>query len=551
MTSQSSALSAFILAVLVAIAVFAVVATTIPGVGLTWDEPAYMGSAQSYGAWFTIFSHSLTSLRPGDAFGKAVLDQYWQQGETDLHPPLGKIVPALTWRLFRDKLGDLTAMRLGNAAIFAALVGLVCLMGTQLSGAAAGLFAAASLTLMPRMFFHAHVTALDIPVAFAWLLTVWVFWHWTLAPRPRLLPWLLVLALAYGLALGTKNTSFILPGVLLVWGLLFRRTRQAFMLLIGMVVLGGVVFVVTWPSLYRDLPGQLSQYLQRVTVGHWDIPQYYLGTLYTRTPWHYPFVITLAVVPSTTLAMALLGAGRILAHGRGDPSGWLVLLNVVLPLAFFAVVSSQAYGGERLFIAVFPFLALLAGISFDGIWEARHGVAARLRIWSATQPALIQLQSTRRRRSGWRWAAAITLFVLLLTPGALGIIRMHPYELSYFSEAMGGLQGAQRLGLEVTYWCETYRAALPFLNSVPEQAASVWTEEDGVLYWYQKAGMLRQDIQVGGRVVQAGPLAATYALIQNRPSGFTAEVQTILRDRQPEFVVSHDGVPLAYVFKIQ
>ena len=31
--------------------------------------------------------------------------------------------------------------------------------------------------------------------------------------------------------------------------------------------------------------------MQRVTVGHWDISQYYLGQLYTRPPWHYPFVM--------------------------------------------------------------------------------------------------------------------------------------------------------------------------------------------------------------------------------------------------------------------
>jgi hypothetical protein len=138
----------------------------------------------------------------------------------------------------------------------------------------------------------------------------------------------------------------------------------------------------------------------------------------------------------------------------------------------------------------------------------------------------------------------------MLLPGLRGIAAMHPHELSYFSGIVGGVKGAERLGLELTYWCETYRAALPFLNAVPEQSPSVWTEEDGVLYTYRQRGQLRADINVGGRVVKAGPLAATYALIQRRPSGYTPEIEMLVRNRQPVFVVRQDGMALAYVFKI-
>lgn len=528
MASQPSRRALLALATLVFVAVLGLEVIALPDTGLTWDETAYMGSAQSYGMWFTVLARSLARLQPADAVSDAVLKQYWSQQLADLHPPLGKLAPAISWRLLRTVAGDIIALRLGNAALFAALVALVLIIGERSSGLPAGLFAAAALVAMPRLFFHGRLTALDIPVALAWMLTIWLFRRWALSSRPRLWPAVLWLGLSYGLALGSKNTSLILPGALLLWLALFRRRRESLVLIAGMGVIAVAVFLASWPWLYADLPGRLTEYLQRMTIGHWQISQFYLGQTYDRPPWHYPFVTTLAIVPATLLLMALLGVLRVIVAGRSDPDGWLILLNALTPLVFFGFVSNQVYGSERLYLVVFPFLALLAGFGFDVLWRA--AIAAR-------------------GRSG-QLLGGLAALVLLL-PGAWGIARMHPYELSYFSEIVGGSRGAERIGLEITYWCETYRAALPFLNAVPEQNASIWTEEDGVLYTYQRAGELRGDLKVGGRVVQAGPLAADYALIQRRPSGYTADMESILRHKTPVFTVSHAGIALAYVYKIQ
>jgi len=538
-TSRSSAL----LAVFVALVAFAAVAATMGGVGLTWDEPAYMGSAQAYGDWLTVAGKSLARLDLATPFSSDTLGAYWQHDSTDQHPPVGKFAPAISWRLLRGVLDDMTALRLGNAAIFAALAALVFLLAARLCGTAGGLFAAASFVLMPRQFFHGHLTTLDIPVAFFWMLCVYIYWRWQSAPQRRRWPTLLALGVCYGLALGTKNTSFILPPILLLWTLAFRHNWRSLALLAGMGVVAVPVFVLTWPGLFSDVPGRLVDYVNRMTLGHWDIVQYYLGQTYGRPPWHYPFVIAAAITPLTTLALSLLGLLRVLWAGRADAGGWLIVFNLFGVLGFFGFVSSQVYGSERLFLVAFPYLAILAGMGFDAIVR---------RLWSATSPDVASNPSRRLESSHsirQRMAVAAIAVVLLL-PGGLGIARMHPHELSYFSTAVGGLHGAERMGLELTYWCETYRAALPFLNAVPERSPSVWTEEEGVLYTYRQWGMLRSDIAVGGRVVKAGPQAATYALIQRRPSGYTPEVEALLREQEPVFVVRQGDVPLAFVFKI-
>ena len=53
---------------------------------------------------------------------------------------------------------------------------------------------------------------------------------------------------------------------------------------------------------------------------------------------------------------------------------------------------------------------------------------------------------------------------------------MHPYEMSYYSEIIGGLPGAAALGFEISYWFEAYTpAALEQVQRQLPVGAKVWT----------------------------------------------------------------------------
>jgi hypothetical protein len=134
----------------------------------------------------------------------------------------------------------------------------------------------------------------------------------------------------------------------------------------------------------------------------------------------------------------------------------------------------------------------------------------------------------------------------------LSIVRIHPYELSYYSELVGGLPGATRLGLETTFWCETYKHALPYLNEDAEPGASVWAENPFVLRLYQRHGMLREDLEVtGGDIVS--PNMADYAVVEMRQTGFryTPEIVSVMRQRKPVHTLASQGVALLHVYKLR
>jgi len=68
------------------------------------------------------------------------------------------------------------------------------------------------------------------------------------------------------------------------------------------------------------------------------------------------------------------------------------------------------------------------------------------------------------RASRRRWLQAVLLAVILI-PGIAGIVRLHPYEYTYFNVLTGGTMGAEgRYGLD--YWCTSYREAMAYVNEV-------------------------------------------------------------------------------------
>ena len=94
---------------------------------------------------------------------------------------------------------------------------------------------------------------------------------------------------------------------------------------------------------------------------------------------------------------------------------------------------TPAHDGVRLFLPTFFFLSAFAG------WGT---------VWLAD--AL-----TRFVRVPSRFARP-ALAGLVLGSAAFALIRVHPYELSYYNELVGGPRGAWERGFELTYWYDAF-----------------------------------------------------------------------------------------------
>ena len=436
--------------IIVFLVALSVTLLTIDDVGLTWDEPFSIFAGRDYAAWF--------GELPGAAFHRDVIDGHWRKNHE--HPPLAKLAMGVAQMALGDDAGVIRTSRFAAAFLFALLVEAVFLFGGRTFGGLAGVFAAASLLCMPRVFGHGHLASLDVPMALTWLLAAAAFAR---AMRGGGLRWVLVAGLCLGLALLTKINAVLLPAVLALWALachrhLFlwrpppsrgsKRARSdagaawlskahlaracwplAWVAVVAAIGLG--VMVAGWPWLWPDVAGRLGAYLEPIAP-RWlvpgarptwrvSIPVLYFGTIYARqAPFHYPLVMTLATVPIGVLFLACVGVVRALRRFRRDPMLALLVVNAAAILGAFMLPGVPKYDGVRLFLPVFPFVALLAGVGGQRCWA-----------WVA-------------RRAGRRHRLPLLLTVVLF--------MIHPYELSYYNALTGGLWGADKLGLETTYW---------------------------------------------------------------------------------------------------
>ncbi len=535
-------------AVAIALATLSLLALLItePHIGLTWDEPAYIVAARSYAEWFDLLAAS-----PGDALRPAAIKRFWEPNHE--HPPLDKIWSGAVWRMARYVLDDLTAHRLGNILLTAIAVGVLYATVASGFGGWAGVAAVAALLTLPRFFFHAHLAALDVPAAVACFLVTVLFWH---TRQRRSVAWDAALGAAWGAALATKiNALFVLP-MLFVWMLAFARHW----FLVRRVIIAGMIglptFVALWPWLYHDTIARLIAYIRFITVDHWRIAQWYFGEALMPPPWHFPFIMLIAVTPLAITLMALAGIARGIAAIRSasprerDQSAQIALwsLGALVPLLALTTGRTMVYDNERLFMPAFFFVAALAGVGLDGV-----GRLLRRKF---------EQQGSTRRAAPVIALAGSSLFL----PHLIVTAQMYPHLLSYYSETVGGLRGATRLGLETTYWCETYAVALPYINAHAAPGAVVWAEDwsHDVLLTYQFFGRLRPDVRValapgagslfsryGLEGTPADIADADYVIVMYRQTGFAAhpKIERWIAGRQPALRLERSGVPLMELYE--
>ena len=114
------------------------------------------------------------------------------------------------------------------------------------------------------------------------------------------------------------------------------------------------------------------------------------------------------------------------------------MLWLVAPLALAVALRPNLYDGMRHFLFLIPPVCLLAALG------ARH-VAERL----------------RARGLGGVGVAVVTL---LIAAPLVSVVRLHPYQTSYFNVVAGGLAGAEGR-FEVDYWGTGLTEAMYFVNA--------------------------------------------------------------------------------------
>ncbi len=528
------------IAIILGLCTLVLLVATAPQIGLTWDEPAYIAASESYVEWF---GELVTN--PKQALDQETIDSYWEINHE--HPPVDKIWSGAVWRLSRLIFNDLAAHRMGNMLLVAALVAMLYLIVATEYGRTAGFVAAAALLTLPRFFFHAHLAALDMPAAVMIFAVLFVFWR----TKDRTGLWSTIgLGVVWGLAVATKvNAVFVMP-ILFLWLLIFKREIRLFVRLVLSSIIAFPIFLLSWPWLYPAVYERIDEYIRFITIDHWEIGQFYLHEFHMPPPWHFPFVILFAVVPLTLMLFCLVGVVRTAVKKKNRGLGTLFFFNALAPMIVLSIGESMVYDNERLFMPTFVYIAALAGTGLD--W-ALSGIRNGLK--------------RMKKESLMRRATAI-LILLVFIPHLVLAFPLYPHLLSYYSEAIGSLPGARRMGLETTYWCETFAESLAFINDNAEAGDSVWTDpwSHDIMVYYQLQGRLRDDVWIAtppyatsilrsdARLIAREYYEADFVVFQYRQTAIgedpaSSPILAWVASREPDVRISYLGVPLLDVYQ--
>lgn len=497
--------------------------------GVTWDEALVnFAAAKNQAQWL---SGLFTLERP---FSRETIDQYWFT--TSDHPSLPRTLAAISYLLLSPIFDEIIALRIPSAVLFSILIASIYLFLRRQFPVLSALAGALALLLMPRIFGHAHIFSLDVPIM------CWWFWSAVvgyLALQGKVHP--VLFGLTYAITFTTKLHAVFLPFPFTAW-VLFHFIRvaqnkratliQAVKMLAWAAALTLILYIALQPWLWHDTWTRIIErffdYAEK--SGARPIPLFYLGTIYHgNEPWHYPFVMLLFTLPLPILVFHLLGwfspfftkhtmsiVEEDLEHKQLHSLYIFSLLHFLTPLLLILLPLAQAYDGVRLFLPAFPFAALLAGMGFH---------------WAYT----LLLKKVHYR------LALVLLYVFLTLPSLLAFLHVRPFYLSYYNELAGGVRGAAEIGMESTYWCDALTK--PFLDTINELVPDGSTMRPlsmpfELIEYYKQRGWLKESIN------HTSEPPYDFHLLQSRQGMFTQAEMYFYYRKKPLAVVELDGVPL-------
>ncbi len=239
-----------------------------------------------------------------------------------------------------------------------------------------------------------------------------------------------------------------LAGLLIAMYALRRMGKKTIPVLLVYAAFTLATVYVTWPYLWPDPAGRFVESLRVMSQYPWPGQVLFNGVQYESTGVPRSYLPVLLGVQLTEPVWVLFFAGLTVAIlGFVRRREYLELLTLtlvwfILPLAGFILIRTPLYDNFRQVFFLLPPVFLMAGVVFEKI----KGPVLRT-----------------------------ALVALVVLPGVIGIVRLHPYEYVYYNTFAGGEVGAFRR-FELDYWGTSYREAADWLNRHAPPDAAVWVE---------------------------------------------------------------------------
>lgn len=260
--------------------------------------------------------------------------------------------------------------------------------------------------------------------------------------------WVYPAAVILGLSINNRSLS-ITAGIFVLFYIWIEK-RSFFLPTI--LVYFGIAFLtlyITWPGLWGNPFTGLIKSLLADTAFSWGGTTLFRGNAYKpeALPNYYlPFLMAIQFTIPVIL-LTVLGLFTIVREFNKNIIDHTLLFILIawyiVPIGLAIIVKPAIYHNFRHFLFVTPPIFFFSGIGIKTI-----------------------LKNISQR------AFSIVISLIILAPGIIGIIQLHPYQYIYYNQFVGGVRGAFR-SFENDYWATSYQECIKYINQVANEHAVV------------------------------------------------------------------------------
>jgi hypothetical protein len=286
-------------------------------------------------------------------------------------------------------------------------------------------------------------------------------------------------------------------------------------------VIAILVMFLTWPYLWESPIARFFNVFRFMSDNPTNLSVLFGGQVYRAGDLPRRYLPLMLATTLTEPTWILFVIGLITAYWKlftdQSPERNHKRITVTLTLSWFVILVAYVlirrpamYDGIRHFLFIIPPVFVFIGFALESILN----------------------------RTPYYWLRAMLLFFFLL-PGVQEILRLHPYEYTYYNSFIGGTNTAFR-NYETDYWLTCYKDAVDQLNMIRDPINLYVHREAYIAGYYADPNITVHELRGAANEVQSGD----YVLVNTR----TNEDRRILKDVPPQLQVAR-GKALFCVIK--
>jgi len=431
--------------------------------GLSWDEPLFYNYADALGYAYSPREWSSGNFDVSNSFGSSG-DDHKTRGPAYLF-----LAREPVYLLEAFGLDQASAWHLINFLFFQLGVYFLYRLASRWMKSSAALAAAMLFSWQPLLWGHAFINPKDPPFLTFFLASVCLGFEMVdrLAANEETNKQKYSALILAAVILGVTTSIRVLGPLAGLFVVLYaisklgRKFLAVFPHFIMYGILATLVMFVTWPFLWENPVARFVEVFRLMSDNPTNLSVLFGGEVYRASdlPRRYlPFMLattlTEPVWPLFLLGV-VIGYRKVFKQNISSViSLTLILLWFIILVAYVLFRRPSMYDGLRHFLFILPSVFILIGFVFEFIINY-------------TAPT---------------WLRAGVIFVLLL-PGIISMIRLHPYEYTYYNSFVGGTSRAFR-NYETDYWLTCYKEAVEHLDEMLGKPINLYVHREAYIAAY-------------------------------------------------------------------